>query len=151
MPPKEDRLDPALLDPAELEKLMELVAADERPALVGREGVRIPLPDPIFHAMVKILREMQQGRAVMLVPDDETFTTQAAAEFLGMSRQHLVNLLEKDEIPHHRVGSHRRVALKDLQAYQKLRDARRQEARSRLFKRLADEGRYDSDFAGDAG
>lgn len=148
---QQDRLDPSLLDPAEIERLVELVAAEERPALVGREGIRIPLPDPLFHVLVKLLRDMQEGRAVVLLPEDETFTTQAAADFLGMSRQYLVNLIEKNEIPHHRVGAHRRVTLKDLQAYQQVRDKKRREAMDRLFKKLNDEDRYDADYTGDAG
>ena len=122
MNPKEDRLDPSLLKPAELNQLIELVSREERPALVGREGVRIELPDPIFHLLVNTVRQMQQGRAIILMPEDETFTTQAAAALLGMSRQHLVELMEKGEIPHHRVGTHRRVTLKDLRAYQEVRD-----------------------------
>lgn len=150
MPAKEDRLDPSLIDPASLDKFMELMTQGERPALVGREGVRIELPDPIFHALVKIVREMQQGRAVVVMPEDETFTTQAAADFLGMSRQHLVDLIEKNEIPHHRVGSHRRVTLKDVRAYQEVRDKNRREAMSRLFQKLKAEGRYDADYTGDA-
>jgi excisionase family DNA binding protein len=147
---KENRLDPSLLNPAELDQLMELIQAEQRPALVGREGLRIELPDPLFHVLVDLIRQMQQGRAVVLLPEDETFTTQAAADFLGMSRQHLVDLMDKGEIPHHRVGSHRRVSLKDLRAYQCLRDQRRHEATSRLFQKIKEAGLYEADYIGDA-
>lgn len=145
----ENRLDPSLLDPAELDRLMALVSREERPALVGREGVRIDLPDPIFHMLVNLIRQMQQGRSVVLMPEDETFTTQAAAAFLGMSRQHLVNLMDQGEIPHTRVGTHRRVTLKDLRTYQKVRDKDRHAALNRLFKKLKDEDLYDADYTGD--
>ncbi len=151
MNPKEDRLDPSLLKPAELNQLIELVSREERPALVGREGVRIELPDPIFHLLVNTVRQMQQGRAIILMPEDETFTTQAAAALLGMSRQHLVELMEKGEIPHHRVGTHRRVTLKDLRAYQEVRDKGRRESLGRLFKKIKEAGQYDADYTGDAG
>jgi excisionase family DNA binding protein len=138
------------MDPAELDQLMALVSREERPGLVGREGVRIDLPDPIFHVLVNNIRQMQQGRSIVLMPEDETFTTQAAATFLGMSRQHLVNLMDKGEIPHTRVGTHRRVTLKDLRTYQQVRDQGRRAALGRLFKKLKDEDRYDADFTGDA-
>ncbi len=36
--------------------------ADERPALVGREGVRLELPDPIFHLLVRVVRTMREGK-----------------------------------------------------------------------------------------
>ncbi len=151
MTTQENRLDPSQLDPAELDLLMSLIAREERPALVGREGVRIDLPEPIFHMLVNLIRQMREGRAVVLMPEDETFTTQAAASFLGVSRQHLVDLMEKGEIPHHRVGTHRRVTLKDLLVYQKVRDANRRQALGGLFKKLKQEGYYETDYTGDAG
>ena len=33
---------------------------------------------------------MKERRAVLMIPDDEAFTTQATANFLGMSHQTLV-------------------------------------------------------------
>jgi excisionase family DNA binding protein len=148
---QENRLDPSQLDPAELDRLMAMIGHDERPALVGREGVRIDLPAPIFHVLVNLIRSMQEGRAVVLLPEDETFTTQAAASYLGVSRQHLVDLMDRGEIPHHRVGSHRRVTLKDLMVFQKARDLDRRKALGGLFKKLKQEGYYEADYTGDAG
>ncbi|MCB1134565.1 MAG: helix-turn-helix domain-containing protein, partial [Verrucomicrobiae bacterium] len=63
-----------------------------------------------------------------MVPEDEAFTTQAAANYLGVSRQHLVNLIDKGEIAHHMVGTHRRVSFKDLLVYEKERDKARRAA-----------------------
>jgi hypothetical protein len=45
----ENRFDPSALTSRqlrELDRLSEAVLADERPALVGREGVRLELPEP---------------------------------------------------------------------------------------------------------
>ncbi len=151
MTTQENRLDPSQLDPAELDSLMVLIGREDRLALVGREGVRINLPEPIFQVLVNLIRQMREGRAVVLMPEDETFTTQAAASFLGVSRQHLVDLMDKGEIPHHRVGTHRRVTLKDLLVYQKSRDTNRRQALAGLFKKLKQEGYYESDYTGDAG
>jgi len=128
-----DRLDASLLDAAELNQLADLVSREDRPALIGREGVRIDLPDPIFHLLVRVVRTMREGRAVVLLPEDETFTTQAAADFLGMSRQFLVQLLDKSEIPFHYVGTHHRIYLKDLLAYQMKRDQARHQKLNQLF------------------
>jgi len=85
-----------------------------------------------------------------MLPDDETFTTQATANFLGMSRQHFVGLLESGQITHHRVGSHRRVYFKDLRAYQRKRDAERRAGMNQLFKKVEEAGVYDADYTGDA-
>ena len=109
----------------------------------------IALPQPIFNVLVKLIQDMRHGKAVVLMPEDETITTQAAANFLGMSRQHFVTLLESGQIPFHRVGSHRRVSLKDLMAYAQVRDGDRRAGLDRLFKKLKSEGHYDTDFKGE--
>lgn len=140
----ENRLDASLLDPEELERLAEMVIREERPALIGREGVRIDLPEPIFHLLVRVVRMMREGRAIVLLPEDEKLTTQAAADFLGMSRQHFVDLLEGGEIPFHLVGTHRRVYFKDVLSFQKQRDTQRKNTLNQLFSDLDEAGLYDA-------
>lgn len=141
----ENRLDPAVFTPRqlrELDRLSEAVLADERPTLVGREGVRLELPDPIFHLLVRVVRTMREGKAIVLLPESESMTTQAAAEFLGVSRPFLVDLLEKGAIPHHKVGTHRRVYLKDLMQYQSERDVRRRATLDDLRRKVEAGGFY---------
>lgn len=141
------RVDSSLIDPGVLDQLEGVVYEDQPPALVGREGVRIPLPPAIFHVLVETIRAMKQGRTIVLLPEDETCTSQAAADFLGMSRQFLVNLLDKGEIPHHRVGAHRRVYFKDLRDYQKTRDTKRRKTLSTMFADLDAAGVSDVDLS----
>lgn len=144
----ESRLDPSLLDRRGrdfLDRFAELAGDDaERPCLVGREGVRIELPDPIFHHLVRVVRSMREGRAIVLLPEREALTTQAAADLLGVSRPHLVGLLEAGELPHHRAGTHRRVYLRDVLDYQRRRDAARRAALDGLGRELATAGLYDA-------
>ena len=76
----ENRLDPSLLNRRDrefLDRFTELVAEEERPYLAGREGVHIELPDAIFHHLVRVVRSMREGKAVILMPEKETLTTQA--------------------------------------------------------------------------
>ena len=67
-----------------------------------------------------------------LRPDGKALTTRAAADYLGVSRQHLVGLVDRGELPHHRVGSHRRIAMADLLAFAERRDVARRAALDRL-------------------
>jgi excisionase family DNA binding protein len=72
---------------------------------------------------------------MFLIHEDEAFTTQAAADFLGISRQFLVRLLDEGNLTCRRVGTHRRVFLKDLALYQRQRS---QDRRAVLDKMTAD-------------
>lgn len=47
--------------------------------------------------------------------DDQLLTTGKAAKLLGVSRQHVVDLCESGDLPAVRVGSHRRIALRDVE------------------------------------
>jgi excisionase family DNA binding protein len=95
------------------------------PALVGADGEKVELPDAVFRLLKDIVRNMQLGRAIVLIPENQQLTTQRAADLLGVSRPHLIKLLEAGELPYHRAGSHRRIYLRDFVAYQKRRDAER--------------------------
>lgn len=87
---------------------------------------------------------MREGRTVVFMPEDETVTTQAAANFLGVSRQFFVTLLETGQIPFHRVGAHRRVYCKDLAEYRQKRDQERRERLDKLFTAVEDAGVYET-------
>jgi excisionase family DNA binding protein len=68
---------------------------------------------------------MSAGLALSLTPYGKELTTQEAADLLHVSRPHLVKLLEEGRIPHHRVGTHRRVRLEDVVAFAAERTERR--------------------------
>jgi len=54
-----------------------------------------------------------------LILSDTTVGTQEAADYLEISRPYVVRLLEQGEIPFSKVGTHRRIKVSDLVAYQK--------------------------------
>jgi excisionase family DNA binding protein len=113
------------------------------PALVSADGERLELPDTVFRLLKDIARNMQLGRAIVLIPENQQLTTQRAADLLGVSRPYLIKLLEAGDLPFHKAGSHRRVYLKDLIDYQKRRDAERKAALNRIAKEAFESGLYD--------
>ncbi|MCC5942733.1 MAG: helix-turn-helix domain-containing protein [Balneolaceae bacterium] len=144
----EHRIDSSQFKASEINAILEMVRR-RKPALVDAEGNRTELPEPLFKMLIHIAEQMKQGRAIVMMPEDETFTTQAAANFLGVSRQHLVDLLESGEIPFHKVGSHRRVYFRDLKEYADNRDSERRKTLNKLFDEIAKAEKYESDYTGD--
>jgi excisionase family DNA binding protein len=144
-----NRLDPSSVNPGTLEELSEVLAEPGHVSLVDGKGHSVALPAPLFSHLVNIVRLMAEERTIMLVPEDEECTTQAAADHLGVSRQHLVDLLEDGEIPFYRVGTHRRVKFRDLVDYEKRRDSRRRQALRSLADKVDEAGLYDASYTGE--
>lgn len=141
-----DRLEPAQVPQEQLEALREALLAVERPCLVGREDFRLALPDPIFHVLLHIVQGMRKGQTMLLMPEDETFTTQAAADFLGVSRPFLVKLLEAGTIPFFNAGSHRKIWLSDLHAFELKRGEERKAFLEKLSKEAHEAGLYENEL-----
>ncbi|MHA7817960.1 MAG: helix-turn-helix domain-containing protein [Pseudohaliea sp.] len=96
------------------------------------ESDELVLPGHALQMLLTVLSEMSQGNAISLIPRHQELSTQEAASLLNVSRPFLVGLLEKGEIAHHKVGSHRRVRLEDVLAYREKVDRQRVDALDRL-------------------
>ena len=123
----------------ELDRMLHVGA----PAMINSLGERIELPNTVYAVFQKVVELMAHGQSITLVPDKQVVTTQRAADILGMSRPFFVKLLETGVMAHHRVGNQRRVYLKDVLQYAKLRDRECQESLDRLTRDAFDAGLYD--------
>lgn len=108
----------------------------------GSVGQEVPLPCPLVELLQAAARLLLAGEGVAIVPADRELTTQEAADFLGMSRQYLVQVLERGEIPFTKTGTHRRVKPRDLLAYKEHRDARGREILDELTQLGQEMGDY---------
>ena len=93
-------------EPAQL----TVVADDGKPATSA-------LHPSLSELLMEMLRVIGDGDAVMLVPIHKQLSTQQAADLLNVSRPHLTKLLDRGDIPHERVGRHRRMKANDLFDY----------------------------------
>lgn len=103
-------------------------------------GDELLLPRAATRLLSHLLTEMGQGNAVTVIPVHAELTTQQAADYLNVSRPYLIGLLEGNRIPHHKVGTHRRVKFSDLCAYRRTFEASRNAALDELASQAQDEG-----------
>lgn len=139
----ENRIGPSDMSAEQLKSLFQVVERGARPVLIGTNGESIELPKALNDLFVAVVEAMKRKEAVFLMHENEAFTTQAAANFLGVSRQFLVRLLEDGKIPFHHAGTHRRVFFKDLVKFQHDRSKTRRAKLDSMTEELVEAGVYD--------
>ncbi len=107
-------------------------------------GKAITVPGPVYELLLRALHYLAQGKAISLVAVESSLTTQKAADILNISRPFLIILLERGEIPFHKVGSHRRISLDALLDYKHRRDQERRSALKQLTEDAQESGLYQS-------
>lgn len=110
--------------------------------IVGTHS-KIQVPYNLLHTLMKVLKVTGEGKLIRIYDVDAEMSTQAAAEFLGCSRPHLVKLLEQGEIPFFRKGTHRRIRLDDLEDYKKKQFAAREKLLIEIIEEDEDLGLYE--------
>ncbi len=92
--------------------------------------------------LVQLIADLQAGNSVSIIQSGATLTTVEAADMLGVSRQFLVKLLETGQLPHLKVGTHRRIYMGDLLRYKAERDGRRRKTLDDLIGAEIADGLY---------
>lgn len=106
---------------AEVTRLLGELPAHER-AHLKMGDTDLIVPRHAIELLRNVLAEMAQGNAVSILPVHAELTTQEAADLLNVSRPHLIKLLQSGVLPFSKVGTHRRINLKDLLTYKQRRD-----------------------------
>jgi excisionase family DNA binding protein len=118
-------------DQAEILEIYEKVR-QSRAKLVGPDGKNQNLPDSVYSFLCQLLADLSAKKTVTIFHRDSQFSTIEASRLLGISRGHLCDLLDRNEIPFFMVGTHRRMYLRDVLQYKARRDANRRKVISDL-------------------
>lgn len=113
------------------------------PKLVGPSGIPEPLPADLPAFLSRLCQSVQAAEPLTLFEDESELTTAEAARVLSVSRQFLVQLLEQNQIPFHKTGTHRRVYVRDIFAYKAKRGAEQRKIWDDLVRAEIEEGVYD--------
>jgi excisionase family DNA binding protein len=111
--------------------------------LIGPDGKTEILPNNLYSFLLRLLADLRAGNSVTILQSRHELTTIEASKVLGVSRQFLVQLLEKGEIPFHLVGTHRRMYVRDVLAFKSKRDTGRRKTLDDLAKQEFAKGDYD--------
>ena len=113
------------------------------PAVLMNDDARLEIPESLFDVIRQAVHILQDGGAVSIIPYDTVLTTQQAADYLGVSRPYLISILDKENIPYTYVGTHRRIALSEIEEYRQRRDAERQGILNTMTREAQEMGLYD--------
>jgi excisionase family DNA binding protein len=142
----ERELTPLSISQADQKDAVEIYrkVRQSRAKLVGPDGKSQNLPDSAYAFLCQLLADLQSGKTITISQKDSQLSTIEAARFLGISRGHILSLLERKEIPYFLVGSHKRMYLREVLQYKVRRDANRRKLISDLASAEKLEGLYEN-------
>jgi len=132
---------PARIEPSTQDDLYSKLRGSQA-KLVGPDGSIQLLPASLDSFLSQLLAALRDGKSVTLLESDATLTTVEAAKFLGVSRQFLIQEIDRRKIPCYQVGTHRRLYARDVLAYKNHRDAGRRALLDELALAEFEEGLY---------
>lgn len=97
--------------------------AVQRPGVAPRE-----LPREVGLLLQQVLQAVASGHEVSVSAVPPELTTSTAASLLGISRPTLMKMVERGELPAHKVGTHTRLNSADIFAFVRARQERRRAA-----------------------
>lgn len=125
-------------------RMLELGPASREAIADLRNRLREAVISPELKGkLFALLDLLERGEPVAILPLEAELTTQQAADLLGVSRPHLVKLLEAGELPFRRVGRHRRVRVQDVLAFRERLREMRHRALDELTREAEELGLYE--------
>ena len=83
------------------------------------DGHALDVSDNIVQSVVDMLTRLAEGKGVLVGSVDELMTTGQTAEFLGISRTYVIQLIDKGLLEAEYRGTHRRITMGSAIAHAK--------------------------------
>jgi len=100
--------------------------------ITGDDGSTAELSPELTMALSDVVDALHHGNAVSVDSISTTLTTQEAADLLGISRPTMAKYLDEGCLPSERPGTHRRIRLDDVIAFQQENQRSRAETLAEL-------------------
>ena len=126
----------------ELSNLVDNLSGLGKIAIVA-DGQEIEMPSIVSIALMEVIKTLNKGNSITLIPMDKELTTQQAADILNVSRPYFIKLLETGEIPFKKTGTHRKILMQDLMKYREQRAETRKSKIEELSSLSQELGLYD--------
>lgn len=110
---------------------------------VGDQQTSVEMPVVGLHMLRAVMACLGEGKTVRVVPTRRELTTQDLADLLNVSRPYAISLLDRGQIPHRKVGKHRRVTLEDALTYKRAQDQKSAAILDALAAEAQADGEYD--------
>jgi excisionase family DNA binding protein len=108
--------------------LKPLRSPGKNPLIVRVNGQDFSLPSALRNVLGDCLQLVAAGQSFTVLPVEQEIGTQEAADLLGVSRPHLVKLLDAGTIASRKVGVQRRVRAGDVLGYRENEKTARRKA-----------------------
>ncbi len=129
------------------ELLLQNIPGPLRVTVGSEAGESVDLSPSLLNVLEVAASIVATGADVTVLARNEEFTSQQAADFLNISRQYMVRLLERGDIASTKVGTHRRIRVADLANYRRRRDEGRAAALADMADQAQVAGGYDEPAA----
>lgn len=101
----------------QVKALHQILKSEGSTLVVGKDESFVELSGSIRQFLTEIVRRLEQGDAVSVVPMPQEMTAHQAAEVLGVPHAFVEQLIETDQLPSRSEGSLCLVRLTDLLLY----------------------------------
>lgn len=116
----------------DIQSAQAILTALPNAEMIQIAGQQYTLPQGIREQLMELLTLNAEGKASAITALNTELSSQEAADYLRVSRQFLVNEADAGRIAYRKIGTHRRFALPDVLAYQRMTEQESLEARQAL-------------------